>query len=70
MDERIEELTKGDEWDELARYMQTVVADEVTQAFVALEQGRNDDPRRGGGAAPRGSTSIWPSARPSAAGST
>ena len=42
MDERIELLTKGSEWDELARYIQTVVADEVTQAFVALEQGRND----------------------------
>lgn len=42
MDERIEELTKGNEWDELARYIQTVVADEVTQAFVDLEQGRLD----------------------------
>ena len=42
MDERIEVLTKGNEWDELARYIQTVVADEVTQAFVDLEQGRND----------------------------
>jgi hypothetical protein len=40
MDERIETLTKGDEWDELARYLQTVVADEVTNGFVALEQGR------------------------------
>lgn len=42
MDERIEQLNKGNEWDELARYIQTVVADEVTQAFVDLEQGRND----------------------------
>lgn len=42
MDERIEQLTKGDEWDELARYIQTVVADEVTQVFIDLEQGRND----------------------------
>jgi hypothetical protein len=42
MDERIEVLSKGAEWDELARYLQTVVADEVTQAFVALEQGRSD----------------------------
>ena len=40
MDERIEVLTKGDEWDELARYIQTVVADEVAQVFVDLEQGR------------------------------
>ncbi len=42
MDERIELLTKGDEWDQLARYIQTVVADEVTQVFVDLEQGRHD----------------------------
>lgn len=42
MDERIELLTKGDEWDELARYIQTVVADEVTEVFVALEKGRNE----------------------------
>ena len=41
MDERVEVLSKGDEWDELARYLQTVVADEVTNAFVSLEQGRN-----------------------------
>ena len=40
MDERIEALTKGDEWDELARYVQTVVADEVTKVFVMLEEGR------------------------------
>jgi Dynamin family len=40
MDERIESLTKGDEWDELARYVQTVVADEVTKVFVMLEEGR------------------------------
>ena len=40
MDERIEVLSKGDEWDELARYLQTVVSDEVTKAFMALENGR------------------------------
>ncbi|MDO8362242.1 MAG: dynamin family protein [Actinomycetota bacterium] len=40
MDERIEVLKKGDEWDELARYLQTVVADEVTKVFVQLETGR------------------------------
>ena len=39
MDERIEALTKGSEWDELARYLQTVVADEVTNTFVDLETG-------------------------------
>lgn len=42
MDERIELLTKGSEWDELSRYLQTVVADEVTQVFVDLEKGRSD----------------------------
>jgi hypothetical protein len=42
MDERIEVLKKGNEWDDLARYIQTVVADEVAQAFVDLEQGRNE----------------------------
>ncbi len=41
MDERIEVLAKGDEWDELTRYVQTVVADQVTDAFVALEVGRD-----------------------------
>ena len=41
MDERIEVLAKGDEWDELARYLQTVVADEVTKVFVQLEEGRS-----------------------------
>jgi hypothetical protein len=42
MDERIEQLTKGSEWDELSRYIQTVVADEVTNVFVDLENGRNN----------------------------
>jgi Dynamin family len=41
MDERIEVLTKGKEWDELARSLQTMVADEVTQVFIDLEQGRS-----------------------------
>jgi hypothetical protein len=40
MDERIEELTKGDEWDELTRFLQQAVADEVAKVFVALEEGR------------------------------
>ena len=40
MDEQIEELTKGDDWDEMTRELQTVVADEVTKAFVAIEEGR------------------------------
>ena len=35
MDETIEVLTKGDEWDELARDLQTVVADEVTKSSSA-----------------------------------
>ncbi len=42
MDERIEQLTNGSEWDELARYIQTVVADEVTTVFIDLENGRNN----------------------------
>lgn len=42
MDERIETLAKGDEWDDLARYLQTVVSDEVAKAFMALEEGRVD----------------------------
>jgi len=40
MDERVEVLAKGDEWDELARYLQTVVSEEVTKSFVTLEEGR------------------------------
>jgi hypothetical protein len=39
MDERVEVLKKGDEWDEVTRHLQTRVADEVTRAFVAVEQG-------------------------------
>ncbi|MEZ5248414.1 MAG: dynamin family protein [Ilumatobacteraceae bacterium] len=40
MDERIEVLTRGDQWDDIARELQRAVADEVTRAFVALERGR------------------------------
>jgi hypothetical protein len=40
MDERIETLSKGSEWDDLSRYLQTAVADEVTSVFVDLENGR------------------------------
>jgi len=39
MDERIEHLTKGNDWDEMVRDMQTEVADSVTEAFVTIEQG-------------------------------
>ncbi len=39
MDGHIETLTKGDQWDEVTRLLQTRVADEVTRAFVAVEQG-------------------------------
>jgi hypothetical protein len=39
MDDRIESLTKGDQWDAITRELQTRVADEVTRAFVAVEQG-------------------------------
>jgi Dynamin family len=40
MDERIEVLGKGDEWDDMAHDLQSAVADEVTNAFIALEEGR------------------------------
>ncbi len=39
LEERIEVLKKGDEWDEVTRTLQARVADEVTRAFVAVEQG-------------------------------
>ncbi|MCU1366574.1 MAG: hypothetical protein JWN39_2213 [Ilumatobacteraceae bacterium] len=42
MDERIEQLSKGNEWDDLSRYIQSVVAEQVTYVFVDLEQGRHD----------------------------
>ena len=42
MDERIENLTKGNEWDELSRHVQAVVAEQVTYVFVDLEQARHD----------------------------
>ncbi len=42
MDEQIEALTKGTEWDEMVRDMQTQVADAVTEAFVAIEHGCGD----------------------------
>jgi hypothetical protein len=40
MDEVIEGLQKGDAWDEMVRDLQGDVADEVTDAFVALDNGR------------------------------
>jgi hypothetical protein len=40
MDEVIEGLQKGDAWDEMVRDLQADVADEVTDAFVALDNGR------------------------------
>ena len=39
MDDKIENLKNGNEWDEMVRDMQTDVADGVTQAFVAIERG-------------------------------
>ena len=36
----IEGLQSGDAWDDMVRDLQSDVADEVTNAFVALEQGR------------------------------
>jgi hypothetical protein len=40
MDEVIEGLQKGDAWDDMVRDLQGDVADEVTNAFVALDNGR------------------------------
>ncbi len=39
-DERAEQLGGGDQWDELVRDLQTDTASAVTDAFVAIEQGR------------------------------
>jgi GTPase SAR1 family protein len=40
LDERIEVLTSGTQWDELVRDLQTRVAERVTVAFVAVEDAR------------------------------
>jgi hypothetical protein len=40
MDEIVEGLTKGDAWDDMVHDLQADVADEVANAFVALEDGR------------------------------
>lgn len=42
MDEMIEGLQKGDAWDDMVRDLQADAADEVTKAYVALEQGHRD----------------------------
>jgi hypothetical protein len=42
IDERIEKLNNAHQWDELARDLQTVVAEAVTDAFLALERGRSE----------------------------
>lgn len=39
MDEKIETLSKGDQWDEMTRELQSAVAEEVTKAFVAANEG-------------------------------
>src|SRR5262249_20842753 len=39
MDDKIEHLRNGNEWDEMVREMQTDVANAVTQAFVQIERG-------------------------------
>jgi Dynamin family len=39
MDDNIENLKNGNEWDEMVRWMQTEVADGVTEAFVSIERG-------------------------------
>jgi len=40
MDELVEDLRTGEQWDDMVREMQAQVADEVTNVFVALEEGR------------------------------
>ncbi|HEX6237733.1 MAG TPA: dynamin family protein [Acidimicrobiales bacterium] len=40
MDEEIESLKTGQEWDDVTRDLQSYVAEEVTEAFVAVERGR------------------------------
>jgi hypothetical protein len=40
MDDLVEELTSGQQWDDMVREMQAQVADEVTKVFVAIEEGR------------------------------
>ncbi len=42
MDEEIETLSSGNQWDELARRLQTDVADAVARVFVSVEDGRRD----------------------------
>ena len=40
LDEQVEEMKTPAEWDEMARSLQTLVADHVAEAFAALEKGR------------------------------
>jgi hypothetical protein len=40
MDDLVENLKTGGEWDEMVRQMQAQVADEVTRVFVGIEEGR------------------------------
>jgi hypothetical protein len=42
MDELVETLKSGAEWDAMVREMQAQVADEVTRVFVAIEEGRTN----------------------------
>jgi hypothetical protein len=42
LDERIEELSNAKEWDDLARDLQTMVAERVTTTFLAIEQAHAD----------------------------
>jgi hypothetical protein len=42
MDELVENLKSGKEWDNMVRQMQAQVADEVTRVFVGIEEGRGN----------------------------
>ncbi len=42
LDQRVEVLSNAKEWDELARDLQTMVAERVTETFMAIEQAHAD----------------------------
>jgi hypothetical protein len=41
MDQRIESLTSGEEWDDMVRELQTAVAEQITRVFMTVETGRS-----------------------------
>ena len=63
MDELVEGIKSGKEWDDMVRQMQAQVADEVTRVFVGIEEGRGD-PRRSRDLARRRTPVAADAARP------